>query len=38
MVAGVAVYVGLVYLYWDDFRAYFDWAESLAITVKVRFK
>lgn len=36
VMAGVAVYVGTVYVFWESFRAYFDWSESLAISFIVR--
>eukprot|EP00752_Nemacystus_decipiens_P006848 g6150.t1 len=32
VMAGVALYVGGVYVCWESFRAYFDWSESLAIS------
>ena len=32
---GMAGYVGLAYFYWELFRDYFDWLESLAVTLKV---
>lgn len=35
VVVGVAVYVAVAYAFWSHFRAYFDWSESLAITIKV---
>lgn len=37
VVAGVAAYVVVAYVFWETFRAYFDWTESLAITIKVRY-
>lgn len=37
VVAGVAAYVVVAYFFWETFRAYFDWTESLAITIKVRY-
>lgn len=36
LVAGVALYVTVAYMRWEGFRAYFDWAESWAIIIKVR--
>lgn len=36
VVAGVALYVATVYAFWESFRAYFDWSESLAISFIVR--
>lgn len=36
VVAGVALYVGTVYVFWESFRSYFDWSESLAISFIVR--
>lgn len=36
VLAGVALYVGTVYFFWESFRAYFDWSESLAISFIVR--
>lgn len=35
-VAGVAVYLTVVYVFWDVFRSYFAWSEALAITIVVR--
>lgn len=36
VLAGVALYVATVYAFWEPFRAYFDWSESLAISLIVR--
>lgn len=33
--AGVGVYVAVTYSFWGVFREYFDWTESLAITIRV---
>ena len=35
VVVGVAIYVGLAFVFWELFRGYFEWLESLAITLKV---
>lgn len=35
VMAGVAAYVATAYAFWGNFREYFDWSESLAISFKV---
>ncbi|CAM9441189.1 unnamed protein product, partial [Hapterophycus canaliculatus] len=34
VIVGVVAYVATAYAFWGTFRAYFDWSESLAISMK----
>lgn len=36
VLALVGIYVTLSYNFWEAFRVYFDWTESLAITIQAR--